>query len=78
MLSSAPTQAAATRTPAAPRPSRLLVGIYHDIGMAAVAQGLAIDVAALDEDVLQSVRRGARYIHLMPSRESSAPRLAAG
>jgi hypothetical protein len=77
MPSSVQTQAAAPKFPAAPRPSRLLAGIYHDIGMAAVAQGLSLDVADLDVDALQSVQRGARYIHLMPRRETSAPRQAA-
>ena len=74
MFSSAPTQAAAPKFPVTARPSRLLVGIYHDIGMAAVAQGLSLDIADLDADALQSVQRGARYIHLMPRRETAAPR----
>ncbi len=69
MPPSAKTQTEAFLFPAAPRPSRLLAGIYHDIGMAAVAQGLLLDVAGLDVDSLQSIQRGARYIHLMPRRE---------
>jgi hypothetical protein len=77
MPPSAKTQIAVPRLPAAPRPSRLLAGIYHDIGMAAVAAGLSLDLSGIDADALQSVQRGARYIHLMPTRET-APRQAAG
>ncbi len=77
MSSSLQPQAAPFPFPAPPRPSRLLAGIYHDIGMAAVAQGLSLDVAGLDADALLSVQRGARYIHLMPRREILAPRQAA-
>ena len=58
--------------PAAPngaaRPSRLLAGIYHDIGMAAVALGLELPLESLDPAVHEAVRRGARYIYLMPKR----------
>lgn len=77
MLPSAQTQAAALKVPVAPRPSRLLTGIYHDIGMAAVAQCLSLDIAELDADALQSVQRGTRYIHLMPKRDGPALRQAA-
>ena len=33
-----------------PRPSRLLAGIYHDIGMAAVALSLDLAIESLDQD----------------------------
>ncbi len=49
-----------------PRPSRLLAGIYRDIGLAAVAFGLELPIESLDPDVIASVKRGARYIYLMP------------
>ena len=57
--------------PAAPyaaRPSRLLAGIYHDIGMAAVAIGLELAIDSLEPEAHEAVRRGHRYIHLMPKR----------
>ena len=69
MSSLAHTPSAPFPFPAPPRPSRLLAGIYHDIGMAAVAQSLALDLTGLDADSAQSIQRGARYIHLMPRRE---------
>ena len=53
------------------RPSRLLTGIYHDIGLAAVAQSLNIDVAGLEPETAQAVSRGVRYIHLMPRRQEN-------
>jgi hypothetical protein len=53
------------------RPSRLLAGIYHDIGMAAVAQGLKIDVTGLEDETVQAVSRGVRYIQLMPRRQDN-------
>lgn len=57
--------------PVAPRSGRLLAGIYHDIGLAAVAQGLKIDVSGLEDETAQAVSRGARYIQLMPRRQES-------
>ncbi len=59
-----------------PRPSRLMAGIYHDIGMAAVAQSLELAVESLDPEAHQAVKRGNRYIYLMPKRED-APRPSA-
>ena len=53
----------------AQRPSRLLTGIYHDIGMAAVALGLDLPLEGLEPAAHESVRRGNRYIYLMPKRE---------
>jgi hypothetical protein len=60
------------------RPSRLLTGIYHDIGMAAVALGLELEVATLEPPVHDAVRRGARYICLMPKRQEAPVRQASG
>jgi hypothetical protein len=59
--------------PAPARPSRLLAGIYHDIGMAAVAFCLDLDltVESLEPSVHESVKRGSRYIYLMPRRQSA-------
>ena len=57
------------------RPSRLLAGIYHDIGMAAVAIGLELPVESHDPSTHESVKRGSRYIYLMPRREG-APQAA--
>lgn len=48
------------------RTSRLLSGIYHDIGLAAVALGLEMPIDDLEPDVGEAVKRGARYIYLMP------------
>jgi len=65
--SAMPQSARHALVPAVPhRPSRLLAGIYHDIGLAAVAQGLDIDVTGLEPETVQAVSRGVRYIHLMP------------
>jgi len=68
--------------PAAPsgpaRPSRLLASIYHDIGMAAVAVSLELPVDSLDPEAHEAVKRGNRYIFLMPKRqEPAAPQTAA-
>ncbi len=66
--------------PAAPpetrRPSRLLAGIYHDIGMAAVAFGLDLEVESLEREAHEAVKRGARYIFLMPKRQDPLPQAA--
>ncbi len=55
--------------PAAVRPSRLMAGVYRDIGLAAVAAVLDMPVDQLDRDVADAVRRGARYICLMPRKQ---------
>jgi hypothetical protein len=55
--------------PVAPA-SRLLASIYRDIGLAAVACGLDMPVDSLDADIGIAVKRGARYIHLMPRAKS--------
>ncbi len=54
---------------AAPAPSRLLTAIYHDIGMAAVATGLDLPSETLEGEARESVKRGSRYIFLMPKRQ---------
>jgi hypothetical protein len=59
------------------RPSRLMSGIYHDIGMAAVAMSLDLAVESLEPDAHEAVKRGARYIFLMPKRQDTpAPQAA--
>ncbi|HXT06015.1 MAG TPA: hypothetical protein VN715_03640 [Roseiarcus sp.] len=57
--------------PSAQRPSQLLAGIYHDIGMAAVALGLELAMDSLEPEAHEAVRRGNRYIHLMPRRQET-------
>ncbi len=54
------------------RPSRLLAGIYRDIGLAAVAFGLELPIDDLDAEIVASVKRGARYIYLMPKGPAAA------
>jgi hypothetical protein len=54
------------KPPPTARPSRLLANIYHDIGLAAVAAVLETSPENLDADVVDAIKRGARYIHLMP------------
>lgn len=53
------------------RPSRLMAGIYHDIGMAAVAISLELEFSSLEPAAHEAVKRGARYIYLMPKRQSA-------
>jgi hypothetical protein len=55
----------------AARPSRLLAGIYHDIGMAAVAMSLDLAIDSLEPETHEAVRRGNRYIHLMPRQQET-------
>jgi hypothetical protein len=65
--------------PATPtqRPSRLLAGIYHDIGMAAVAMSLELPAESLGPAEHEAVKRGARYIYLMPKRQDAPQGLPA-
>ena len=56
----------------AARPSRLLSAIYHDIGMAAVAVGLELAPETLEPEAHEAVKRGSRYIYLMPKRQDSS------
>jgi hypothetical protein len=53
-------------------PSRLMMGIYRDIGLAAVAMGLEVRIEELEAEVVEAVKRGSRYIHLMPRAERAA------
>ncbi len=48
-----------------------MAGIYHDIGMAAVAIGLDLQIESLEPAAHQSVKRGSRYIYLMPRRDDT-------
>jgi hypothetical protein len=60
----------------APRPSRLMARICRDIGLAAVVSELELSVDGFEPELVESVKRGARYVYLMPksSRESSSAR----
>jgi hypothetical protein len=49
-----------------PRPSSLLARFYSDAGLAAVANALEIPAGDLDVELAESIRRGARYLFLMP------------
>jgi hypothetical protein len=69
-LTSAPLTAPVNKS--TERPSRLLASIYHDIGMAAVAMCLDLPFESLEPAVHESVRRGSRYIFLMPKREDAS------
>jgi hypothetical protein len=40
--------------------------IYRDIGLAAVASELALPIEQLGPELSEAVKRGARYIYLMP------------
>jgi hypothetical protein len=66
--------ALAAPTKTTERPSRLLTGIYHDIGMAAVAISLDLPLDSLDPATHDSVKRGARYIYLMPKQQNAPTR----
>jgi hypothetical protein len=43
--------------------SRLLSRLYHEIGLAAVAFELDIDIAELPPTSAEAIRRGARYLN---------------
>ena len=43
--------------------SRLLSRLYHEIGLAAVAFELDVDVERLDPESYDAIRRGARYLN---------------
>ena len=53
----------------------MLTRIYHEIGLAAVADALDLDAAELDADLADSIERGVYY--LIPAAPQTAP-LAAG
>jgi hypothetical protein len=46
----------------------VLTRIYHDIGLAAVAQALRLPSAAFDSEMIESLERGELYL-LRPRRE---------
>lgn len=71
-LSQSQIHSPAVGLPPTARPSRLLAGIYHDIGMAAVAMSLELVIESLEPEAHEAVRRGNRYIHLMPKRQDAA------
>ena len=48
------------------RAGRLLERIYRDVGLAAVAQELDLSADDLEPELSEAVKRGARYIYLMP------------
>ena len=48
------------------RASRLLERIYRDVGLAAVAHELELSADDFEPELSEAVKRGARYIHLMP------------
>ena len=51
-------------------PSRLLMRLYRDIGLAAVAVELDLLTSEFDADLEDSIERGARY--LMPRKQRLA------
>jgi hypothetical protein len=57
------------------RPVRLMQRVYRDVGLAAVARELELSTPDLETEVVEAVKRGARYVYLAPKadRESQAP-----
>jgi len=51
------------------RPSRLMTRIYRDIGLAAVAGELGLPTEDFEPELSEAVKRGARYLYLMPRAE---------
>jgi hypothetical protein len=56
------------------RPSRLMARIYRDIGLAAVANELALRADDLEPELIEAVKRGSRYLYLMPTTERTPAR----
>ena len=56
------------------RPSRLMARIYRDIGLAAVASELALLSDDLEPELIEAVKRGSRYLYLMPAAERTPGR----
>ena len=54
-------------TSRASRPNGLMAKIYRDVGLAAVASELALPTEELGPELSDAVKRGARYIYLMPN-----------
>jgi hypothetical protein len=70
-----PSRAALANSYAKPeRPVRLMQRIYRDVGLAAVARELELSTPDLETEVVEAVKRGARYVYLAPKadRESQA------
>ena len=55
--------------PRVARPSRLMARIYRDIGLAAVAGELGLPTAEFEPELSEAVKRGERYLYLMPKAE---------
>ena len=53
------------------RAGSMLTRIYHDIGLAAVAQSLGLMADDFDADLMRSLARGVYY--LIPTGSSGAP-----
>jgi hypothetical protein len=73
------THSPATPGPASPeatsapeRPGRLMARIYRDIGLAAVARELDLPTDGLEPELSEAVKRGARYVYLMPKTDRAA------
>jgi hypothetical protein len=56
------------------RPSRLMARIYRDIGLAAVAKELALPADGLEPELIEALKRGSRYLYLMPRIEGTSAR----
>lgn len=56
------------------RPSRLLARIYRDIGLAAVVSELGLPTDDFEPELSESVKRGARYIYLLPKTDRTSAR----
>ena len=56
------------------RPSRLMARIYRDIGLAAVASELALLTDDLEPELIEAVKRGSRYLYLMPRTQRTPAR----
>ena len=56
------------------RPSRLMARIYRDIGLAAVASELGLPADGLEPELIEAVKRGSRYLYLMPTAERTPAR----
>ena len=56
------------------RPNRLMARIYRDIGLAAVAGELALPTHDFEPELSESVKRGARYIYLLPKTDRTSAR----
>ncbi len=54
------------------RPTRLLARIYRDIGLAAVAGELGLPTDDFEPELCESVKRGARYIYLLPKTDRTS------